>query len=49
MGFCGFSEKKFLVSNLSENPAGQDLRLRECARGALAVDPPAFISTLAAF
>lgn len=49
MCLCGFSEKMFLVSSLSENPAGQDLRLRECARGALAGDPPAFISALAAF
>lgn len=32
--FVGFSEKMFLVSSISENPAGQDLRLRECAPGA---------------
>lgn len=29
-----FLEEMFLVSSLSENPAGQDLRLRECAPGA---------------
>lgn len=46
MGLCGFSEKMFLVSSLSENPAGQDLR--ESAQGALSVDPSAFISALAA-
>lgn len=38
-----------LASSLSENHAGQDLRLRECARGVLAGDLLAFISALAAF
>lgn len=46
VGLCGFSEKMFSVSSLSENPAGQDLR--ESAQGALSVDPPVFISALAA-
>lgn len=46
MGLCGFSEKMFLVSSLSENPTPQDLR--ESAQGALAVDPPVSISALAA-
>lgn len=36
----------FLVSSLSEHPAGQDLR--ESAQGALSVDLPAFIRAWAA-
>lgn len=37
--FVGFHKKMFLVFSLSENPAGQDLRLRECACGAWTLLP----------
>lgn len=47
MGLCGFSEEMFLVSSLSENPAGQDLR--ESAQGALSEGPLPSLALAAAF